>query len=139
MSMPLSAAIVERLAGMDLLQRKLARYADQLAIFTAKSVPEKTGYPYVWSPAQYSAEDGDAKNSAILTLHRDVGVYALDEGSDALVEELAWCIRRALHKQPLRLDVDQNVVLNAAPPIVAPTGDGVLGRLVQLRLVISEG
>ena len=138
---PIAAAIVERLSGMDYLQRTLAKYGDSkgLAIFTASSIPEDATYPYVWSPAEYQAIDYDAKNAALATLFRDVSVYAIDAGSDQVVEELAWCIRRALHKQPLRLDVDQNVVLNAAPPIVAPTADGILGRLVQLRLVISEG
>jgi hypothetical protein len=63
----------------------------------------------------------------------------LDEGTEETLDKLGWAIRNALHKRPLALGPDKNVVLDAAPPIVAPTGDGVLGRLVQLRLLISEG
>ena len=135
----LAAALVNRLSTSDVLQRKLAVYERVPAIFTATRIPENCGYPYVWTPGEYSSVDDAVKNARLSEIHRDVSVYTLDEGSDALVEELAWAIRNVLHKAPLRLGADENVVLNAAPPIVAPTGDGVLGRLVQLRFVISEG
>lgn len=139
MSGVLSSAIVERLAGMDLLQRSLSTYQGRPAIFTARSIPEGAQYPYVWSPDVHAAVDDDVKNARLWTAFRDVWVCCQDDGSDALVDQLAWCVRSALHKVPLRLEVDENVVLNAAPPIVAPTSDGVLGRIVQLRLLISEG
>jgi hypothetical protein len=138
-SIELSAAIVNRLCGQDYLLRTLSTYRNAPAIFTAASIPEDTAYPYVWSPSEYSSQDDDAKNAAVFTLHRDVNVYVRDEGTESVLDELAAAIRRALHKAPLRLGVDKNVVLNAAPPIVAPTADGVIGRLVQLRLLISEG
>lgn len=139
MTVELASALVNRLSGSDVLLRGLAKYEGAPAIFTAASIPEDADYPYVWAPSEHGSADDDVKNGNVLTLHRDVMVVDLDRGTEKLLDELAEAIRRMLHKAPLALGVDKNVVLNAAPPIVAPTSDGVIGRLVQLRLVISEG
>jgi hypothetical protein len=135
----LTACLIERLGTSEMLRRELGEYQKGPAIFSGSLIPEDAPYPYVWLSPVVSSQDDDTKNANVYTLFCDVGAYVQDEGTEKLVDQLGWELRRLLHKKPLRLGVEENVVLNAAPPIVAPTGDGVLGRLVQLRVLISGG
>jgi len=101
------------------------------AVFTSRTVPEDAELPYILTTGNVTQVPFESKQLRGWEVTRDIGCYAKDLGSDALVEQIAERVRALFHRQSLAIGAGA-IIAFCVGPFVAPTGDGVTGRIVQV-------
>lgn len=116
----------------------LASYGGAPAIFTQPQAPDDATLGYVTVSAPVASEPEDTKDRDGIDVDLDVGVYFTNAGSDAAVNEAARRVKRLLHRRRLAVSGYTVIVAVARAPVVAPTDDTVVGRLVRARYMLRS-
>ena len=135
--MSVSSAFYNMLALDSDISSLVATYGGSPAVFTSSRVPEDATLAYIWSPPSISDVPFDSKTTTGREIHRQIGCYAEDTGSDLAIEELAEVVRSVFHRQTVNVG-QVNYHCTASGPIVAPTGEGIVGRIITIRLIYQE-
>lgn len=133
----LTAAVEARLKADIPLAALLAQYQGDPAIFTSWPVPADAERPYVVTAGHVADVDNDADGISLRTIVRDVACYGDNRGSAKEIEEIAEAVRSALHGQIFTIDGGHLLVCRCAGPIVAPTDDRVIGRIVTASFLVN--
>jgi hypothetical protein len=115
----------------------ISTYGSAPAVFTSSHVPEDVSGTYIWTPPNLSDIAYDTKTTTGRDIHRQVGCYATDTGSDLAIENLAEAVRTVFHRQTVNVG-QVNYHCTASGPTEAPTGEGIVGRIVTIRLIYQE-
>jgi len=135
--MDLTQAFADRLNDPT-LNAMLAIYRGDPAVFTNDHVPTDATLPFLVTAGEIGAAPFDTKTSTGRDVLRDIGCYAEDDGSPAVVEAIAERVRVLFHRHRLTVSGGHTIIAAADPPIKAPTEDGIVGRIVQVRLVVMD-
>jgi hypothetical protein len=129
-------AFFDAMAASSALTSQLSVFGGAPAIFTAKTIPPDAKRPYVWSYAEASQAPFDDKTQEGRELVRDIWAVADDDGSEALVAEIAEEVRAVFHRLPLDFGPGRTGMLtDASGPRLASTSDGVTARIVTVRAI----
>jgi len=127
----------DEMAAETSITSKLSTYSSKPAIFTGQYVPENASLPYIHTRGVVSDTPFDTKDMTGREIIRDIGCYAEDTGSDKAIEELAEAVRSFFHRRSFSIGTGMVLCL-ADGPRIAPTGEGVTGRIVSVRLIYHE-
>jgi len=135
--MSVSSAFYNMLALDSDVAALVSTYGSAPAVFTSSWVPEDATGTYIWTPPTISDIAYDTKTTRGREIHRQVGCYAEDTGSDLAIETLAEAVRTVFHRQTVNVG-QVNYHCTASGPTQAPTGEGIVGRIVTIRLIYQE-
>jgi len=142
--MDITQGIYDKLAGDSVLTGLLATYGSDSppapAIFTSFPVPPDAVRPFIFTEGEVAAGGFDELAGDLgLDVIRDVAAYANNTGSALAIEAIAQRIRTVLHRQPLTIPNGSHVMtICVSGPVVAPTDDTLVGRLLSFRIVAME-
>ena len=133
----ITQAFFDVLNGDSYLESRLSRFGTRPAIFTVDPPPGSPDFPFIISAGEASTVPEDTKTSYGREILRDISCFD-DSKSAALVEDIAERVRALFHDQTITV-AGYTTVLSEVPsgPIVLD-GEGVRGRLVQVRLLLEE-
>lgn len=129
--------IFEELAADSVLSARLSEYAGGPAVFSGDRIPEDASLPYIWirvpSDAPWDTKDIPGRDVLV-----DLGCYGKDTGSSEETDALAAAARDVFRRRdPFPIGTGSVLCLWAGT-LPAPTGQGVVGRIVTIRLVWQE-
>jgi hypothetical protein len=130
-------SIVDRLKSDATVSYLVATYRGEPAIFSAWPVPADAARPYIVTDGNVTDDDDDADSVSLRTITRDIACYADNKGSARDVEDIAEAVRSALHGVSFAVDGGRLLVCRCTGPVVAPTDNRVLGRVVTVSLLIN--
>jgi len=142
--MNITQAIYDKLAGDSILTGLLATYGSDSppapAIFTMFPVPPDAARPYIFTEGEDAVGNFDELAGDLgLDVIRSVAAYADNTGSALPIEAIARRIRTVLHRQSLVIPNGSHVqTICVSGPVVAPTDDTLVGRLLSFRIVAME-
>ena len=125
-------AIYNRLVSDLSLISRLASYKGQPAVFTIDPVPANAVLPYVVVSGPTSDVPFDTKTTEGREMLVDVRCYTDDNGSKALVEDIAERVRELFHRQKINVTGYDNLITVCNGPIFM-TEDGAYGMIVTIR------
>lgn len=112
-------------------------YLGSPAVFTAE-VPEDAPDTFIHlSRGNVSDLPFDTKTWIGREIVRDVYCYGPDTGSDVAIDNLAEAVRAVLHRASFSLG-SGTIICEAGGPIIAPTGENVVGRVVSVRITYQH-
>lgn len=128
-----ASAIYAALSADSDVASMLAEYGGAPAVFTTRLVPENATRPYlhVQEVSQTPFDTKDAHGQDELW---QIGAYADETGSEVEIRALADAVDAALHRATLDIG-DGTILCLVTGKLLAPTGENVVGRIIQLRLV----
>lgn len=135
MADPWAQAIYTRLSGDATLVAMLGTRGipARPAIFTFWPAPaDAVAALYVVAAGNVSNQPQDTKTTLGRTVVRDVFVYGPNVGNVTAIEAAAERIRGLLHRYCLTVTGYRVYIAVADGPIVAPTGDDMVGRVVTV-------
>lgn len=114
----------------------VAQYDSAPAVFTTRLVPEDADRPYIHlqevSSVPFDTKDNHGRDSLW-----QAGVYVDETGSEVELRTLTDAVDAALHR--ITLDIaDGTLLCLVTGVLLAPTGENVVGRIVQVRLVYQS-
>lgn len=133
----LSLALHARLADDASIRSMVAEYRGAPAIFTSVTVPSDASRPYIIISGSASDIDDGADDVELRSIERDIGCYADNTGSIAFIDELAEAVRASLHGSSFTIGDKRVLVCRCSGPLVAPTDDSVVGRIVTAAFLIN--
>jgi len=136
--MDLTQAIYARLVGDAELVSMLAEYEGLPAVFTDENVPENATLPFAWTSGEVAAVPDDTKLQEGRQIMRDIGFYARRTGSAEEVEAIAERGRALFHRHAIAISDSRTIVAWCSGPVVAPTDNNVIGRIVTVHLRIEK-
>jgi len=140
-SIDLSVSI--RDAVIDAVGSSLPVYNGGSPVFTRRPVPVGAPFPMVVISSDITMTDEDGVSYLRPVIVRDVITYGRNDtpASYRLVEEIAYALRHAFHRNRQSLSVDEWSVIDvrATGPRSAPTDDDqTVGRLVGLTVRLAK-
>lgn len=150
--MDLTQAIYDALSGDATLVALLATYGSDSppapAIFTSWPVPANATRPYIVSAGETGVSNfdelaptgGESPPTHLgLDALRDVHCYADNDGSASTIEAIARRIRKVLHRTALTVPNGSHIMTQCVSgPVLAPTDDSLVGRMLTFRIVAME-
>lgn len=134
-------ALYTTLTGDGTLAGLLAKYPAQSttpAVFTKRPVPADAVMPYVVAEGELADEPFDSKTRQGREVFRDIGCFtAAREDDGDKVDQIAARVRALLHRVPVAVAGFGTLLTSVSGPVVAPTGDGVCGRILTVRLMLT--
>ncbi len=138
----LTQAFFDRLSQDFELTSQLSTFAGRPAIFTQDDVPGGAVYPYVVTAGEITNNPWYSKDSYGSDVRRDIRVYDDAQTGSKRVEDIADRIARLFRPDnPLTFPSGSglsSIVTEARGPIVAPTDPTSHGRIVMVRLLLTE-
>lgn len=138
----ITQAVYTRLSQDAELTTLLSVYNGRPAIFTQEDVPGNAIYPYVVSAGEITNVPWYTKDSFGEDVMRDIRCYDAATKGSVLIETIADRIKTLFRPEtPLEFPVGSRrkaVVSEARGPIVAPTDQTTQGRVVTIRLLLTE-
>lgn len=143
MNNELSDAVYDRLtdAGTDegaALAGLLADYQGTPAVFANQTVPDDAERMWVQIGPVLIAEPFDTKDRDGIDASIDIGIYADNAGDDSDVNTAAKMVQRLLHRHRLAVSGYSVLVAEARKPVLAPTDETVVGRVVSARWLLRS-
>jgi hypothetical protein len=132
----LTAACIARLIGSTDLVGLVGTFKGQPAIFGKRPVPQGALRPYISLGPVVASTAFDTKDRQGRRIARDIGCYIDDAGVADPVDEMAELVRDLFHRYALPVNGFDTLVTVASGPIVAPTDETVLGRLVMVEWLV---
>lgn len=130
-------AIFNRLIADTSLTSKVAVYKGHPAVFTIDPVPANAVLPYVVVSGPTSDVPFDTKTTEGREMLVDVRCYTDDNGSKALVEEIAERVRELFHRQKIEVTGYDNLITICNGPIFM-SEDGAYGMIVTIRFKLER-
>lgn len=134
----ITASIVSALQTDVILTPLLAKNAlGKPAVYGQDPPPGDAQFPLILSPGNFGDLPFDTKTSEGRDIQRDVAVYGKTGDGVAIVEEIAERLREIFHNTSFSVQGWGTVLSEVVSGPVANDGDGTVGRVLTVRLVIE--
>ena len=138
----ITQAVFNRLSQDAELVSQLSLFAGRPAIFTQEDVPGGALYPYIVTAGEITNNPWYSKDSFGSDVRRDIRCYDDAQQGSKRIEDIADRIARLFRPEtPLTFPAGSglaSVVTDARGPVIAPTDPTSHGRIIMVRLLITE-
>lgn len=150
----LTTPVIDRLLANAAVQAFLPTYtADSggsaKAVFSTDRVPGDAGFPFIHSSGQIDDTPEDIKNTRFRVILRDIGIFDLvEDRSSSALDDIAEKVRNLFNRGNVAAEhpVDgamtvagfKIITMEASGPVVAPTDEEVMGRIITLTIVLED-
>lgn len=117
----------------------LATYDDAPAVFTGDAVPGDAEPPFLVIDGSQGETPLDDKTTRAREVIVAIEVHAERTGSSTKVDTLARTVLAALHRKPFAIDGGTMLVSDVSGPSSLGSGDELVSRLLQVRMLIDQG
>lgn len=139
MATPLiTKAFYDQMANDSILTGMIGSLRGRPCIFTDGPIPGDAPMPLIVSIGEISHEPFDTKTDLGREIRRDIACYAKATGSAVTIEAIAERIRFLFHRVALSIPNLSTILCVTTGPIVAPTDETVVGRILTVRYVGQE-
>lgn len=138
----ITQAVFDRLSQDSELTVQLGTFNGRPAIFTQEDVPGGATYPYVVSAGEITNNPWYSKDSYGSDVRRDIRCYDDAQQGSKRIEDIADRIARLFRPDnPLTFPAGSglaSIVTETRGPLIAPTDPTSHGRIVMIRLLLTE-
>ena len=120
------------------LTGRLNSYWGNPAIFTGDRIPKNAELPYITISGNITGDADDTKTTEGRDIVRDIACWDTESGSSVIVEGIAERVHDLLHRATLTITGHTNWLTEASPPISTPPEEGVIGRIITIRIRTEE-
>ena len=149
----LTTPVVDRLLASTNVTDYVADYDPDVGggpfagVFSTDLIPGDADFPYVWTAGDVDDTPESVKNTEIRRVLRDIGVYnEVKDGDTAALDQVAEKIRNLFERGNLAthpagamtIPGFKIITMETSGPVVAPTDDELMGRIITLILVLQD-
>jgi hypothetical protein len=125
--------IYQRLASVTEITSQISTYLGNPAIFTRSRIPGDSVTRYIVIDDAIGDEPYDTKTTTGREVLHDIFVYDFESGDPSICQNVAELVRDVLHRQHITVSGYGPLIAVVNGPIVSPTDDEVIGRVVTAR------
>jgi hypothetical protein len=125
--------IYQRLASVTEITSQISTYLGNPAIFTRSRIPGDAVTRYIVIDDAIGDEPYDTKTTTGREVLHDIFVYDFESGDPSICQNVAELVRDVLHRQHITVSGYGPLIAVVNGPIVSPTDDEVIGRVVTAR------
>jgi hypothetical protein len=129
-----------RMVGDAPLVALLAADGGAPNVLMSSPVPENTDRPFIVSDGNIGGAKDRIKNSDVREIFRDIRAFTDATGNTALVEQIIDIVHDLFHHQKANVPVAgfTTMLITASDPITAPSGEGLYGRMLTVRMLLGK-
>ena len=116
----------------------VSTYKSAPAIFNMEHVPHDAKAPFIWIMPGFNDTDWSTKNAPGRFAEGNIGVYADNKGSSAVIDDLSEKIINRFRRATITVAGFKSVIVSANGPVPAETDKQTVGRIINVRAGLKQ-